>query len=241
MWSSKDLEWLKANYPGLKKVNADTVEGFLSFQMLYTSGKYVINPSGEAVSQANKPNDVYISDSYSIRIMREAWYSYPSVYEIGGRIEAVAQKYGMALIDLHLFPLTGELCLAPLMEYHRTFQTGFKLDIYVEEFLVPYFFAQSYFAKNRRWLWGQLSHDHIGAMEWLTRLKSADDRDIISTYLFLAQMGRGRQIIEIAKNKFTSDTPCLCDSGLPMEKCHPELRQAIERFHDVIKRRVINV
>lgn len=226
MWSSTDLKWLKANYPGLKPKSDKVLEGRLSYKMLRSNGNYLINPPIDEIQRTDTPDYLYICDTYHIKI---EWgdEKYPKSYEVGGKLKTVAKKLKKGTIDMHQYPQDDGLCIAAPMVLDRTFIKGFSLKNYIEDFLIPYLFAQTHYAKTEEWLWGDLGHGIWGLLEWLGRKSKPDKADIILTYLNLTKYGKIEQIKTILGSRCRNHKPCPCGSGKKTRKCHPEFPTAI--------------
>ena len=236
MWTLNDLNWLAEYYPDLKDVKSREIEGNLHFRMLRTGGQYLVNPPEELILSTTPADYLLISDTYKIRITWTAGEPYPSAHEIGGKRTKTAKRLGKSLLDMHQYEQNGALCLAATMDMERTFRSGFKLDVFVEELLIPYLFAQSHYDKTQIWLWGELSHGYLGLLEWLGRQEQPDDRDIGSTYKSLTgQLGKGGANKLLAQ-RWRGHYQCLCQSGKKTRDCHPEVQNAISLLRDAISR-----
>lgn len=74
------------------------------------------------------------------------------------------------MLDMHTYSSDNNaLCVANPMDLLLAFEERFDLRQYVEGFLIPYLFEQTYYTQNEKWLWGELSHGHWGHLEWLGR------------------------------------------------------------------------
>jgi len=241
MWTSTDLSWLKENYPGLKQKPNNLLEGKLSYQMLRMDGKYYINPSVEQVKNTNASDYLYLCDSYIIRIEWEKHnLRYPTTYEIGRKISDVAKKLGKTAIDMHQFP-NGSLCLAAVMDLGITFSKDFRLSVYIENFLVPYLFAQTYYAKKQEWLWGDLSHGIWGLLEWLGRKSQFNETDLILTFGMIKAYGGKDKVVEVLSTRCRNHMPCPCGSTKKTRECHPDVQSAIARLRSGISSRLITL
>src|ERR1700683_64746 len=168
MWSRGDLEWLSGVQPGLRPVDRNTLAGSVMFAMIHRQGSHILDPGEDDVLLAVAGDGVYICDTYQIRLAWPEGSEFPKAYEEQGRIQATAQGQGLNPRDLHVSP-DDSLCLATGAEMKRTFQAGFSLKTYMNELLIPYLFAESHYAGTGDWLWGELSHGHLGILEELGR------------------------------------------------------------------------
>lgn len=237
MWSDEDEAWLKTYYPGLKIKDPRTIEGQLSFQMLHSEGTHYVRPSSDLI--ATHSDAVYLCDSYRVRIVLNNNSLIPATYEVDGRIIGVAARLGKAPIDLHLYDATGALCLASDMEFERTFNGTFSLPTFIDEFVVPYFFAQSYYELHEKWLWGELGHGYKGLLQWLGRTDDYSDEDIQTTYRTLMAQEDAKIATRLLKERCRSHKPCPCGSGFKTRDCCPDIKEAIARLRAGLHRGII--
>jgi len=241
MWTSTDLIWLKESYPGLKEKSDKELEGRLSFRMLRLDNQYIVNPSLDQIQRTSVSDYLYFCDTYRIRIKwedRNAYYS--ASYETGGRLEATAKRLNKRTIDMHQYP-DGGLCLASPMDLYDAFLTGFQLPVYIEDFLIPYLFAQSYYAKKQVWLWVDLDHGIWGFLEWLGRRKHTSEFDLTSTFHFLKSYSKAGKINEILYTRCRNHKPCPCGSGKMTKECHPDIQSAIARLRSGLSSKIIEL
>lgn len=239
MWSEEDKTWLARHYPGMKPTGEHTLEGSLSFQMLHLNGTHYVRPASDFVA-ANSSKGIYLCDTYQIKIEFHADLNFPLVYETAGRIAAVAARDGKITADLHIYNDTGALCLASAMELERAFYDGFSLPVLLDEFVVPYLFAQSYYATHGVWLWGELDHGYKGLLQWLGRLNDYDDEDISATYRTLMAQADAEQAKKLLQERCRGHKPCPCGSGRKNRDCCPELKAAIARIRNAKNRGIIS-
>lgn len=240
MWSDEDIAWLAEFYPSLKPTSARTLEGSLPFQMLHLEGAHYIRPASDFVA-ANSDRGTYICDTYQIKIESRAPLTLPLVFETAGRITAVAARDSKTTADLHMYSSTGALCLASSMELERAFQDGFSLPVLMDEFVVPYLFAQSYYEAHGIWLWGELAHGYKGLLQWLGRLGDYDDEDVASTYRTLMAQPDAEQARELLKERCRGHKPCPCGSGRKARDCCPDMRRGIAIIRGAVSQKKLHI
>lgn len=231
MWSNKDMKWLAVNHPAIKLKPGGNLEGPLVFRMLFFEGSRYINPSAELLA---KGVGTYISGFYDIKIERQNKKSFPKAFETSGRINEVVTKKGLEPVDLHLFPKDGSLCLASPMVIYPAAAEGLSLQQYFEDFLIPYFFAQRYFAKWSKWPWGDLSHNLLGHLEWLSRIDHPTRHDAHLTLLGVHQTEKNEHFERLFLVRPRMHKPCICDSGKKFKDCHPDVKQGITEVRKLI-------
>lgn len=241
MWSTTDIKWLKEKYPGLKKISRKCLEGKVSFRMLRLNNEFFVNPTQYQIEQVAASDYLYLCGSYDIQIQKKSLTSFPIAREIGGKIVAVAKRLGKESKDMHLYP-DGSLCLAAPMELDMEFSDGFNLKSYIEFFLVPYLFAQTYYAKNRIWIWGELSHGIWGLLEWLGRKKDYAGIDAQRTFQRLLAYAKqeNADIKTLLSIRCRNHKPCPCGSNKKTKKCHPDVQPGITRLRIAINNGVIS-
>ncbi len=238
MWSKSDLKWLVISYPALKLKPGGALEGPLVFRMLFLDGNRYVNPSAELLAEGG---GTYISGYYHVKIERKDKKLFPVVFETSGKIDAVVAEKDLKPVDLHLFPKDRSLCLASPMVVHPAAAEGLSLQRYFEDFLIPYFFAQRYFAKWNKWPWGDLSHDSLGHLEWLGRINHPSRQDAHLTLKGVHLTEKDEHFERLFSTRPRMHKPCICESGKKFKGCHPDVKQAITEIRKLIYSRKIDL
>ncbi len=205
----------KPPYPGLRyRRNNDKGiwEGTLAF-----TGRY---------------DSIRIKDSFEICIeLSGSSKIFPSVKEIGGRIERIRVARSLRnKQDLHVNP-NETICLCPKPEEKRRFPKKVDLRKFINELVIPYFFALSYFEKTGKWAWGQYSHGPTGIMEYYLDHRNDNDLKLLDDCLMAIGINpKERSIKPYAQ--LNGREPCVCGSGLKSKKCHPK---ALNGFRAIIE------
>ena len=178
---------LAATYPGLeygidKLLDCFFVAGVLSFSASF--------------------NQISIQDSYLIRI-DIPWnfdlFHIPLAYELAGRIPQSFHHY-----------INGNLCLGINIANYEKLSQDCTLLGYVNNLLVPFLYAFSYYEKYGKMPFGNEGHDKDAVFLYFHEKFPGvpEDRllDLI-IYLYLP-------------HAYGSHRPCLCGSGLRMRHCH---------------------
>ncbi len=211
------------------------LEGRVYFQMLRLNGQYFVNPSLSQIQQSAAPDYLYLCGSYGISIEWNQPNGLPMSRETGGKFAAVAARLGKDNKDMHIYP-DGTLCLAAPMDLDIELARGLRLETYIEGFLVPYLFAQTYYAKTRVWLWGELSHGVWGLLEWLGRKKDYESDDARRTYsrLLVYAKQENTDVKAILATRCRNHKPCPCGSTKKTRSCHPDVQPGIARLRSAI-------
>lgn len=221
----KDVAWLKKHYAGLRVKDKALIVGILRFRARKASSKapdkvliYHELPSREECCKR-----FYIEDTYKIELQLDE-KSWPRVRETGGRLEARAKKLKWELIDLHVYPETGEVCLGSPPLIVMKMQEIKSLDRFFDTLLIPYFYYQSFWEKYGTEPWPGLSHGDVGILEDLPSCKDyMDNTEFLRCCLeLLSESTRQRLLLrkEIGPNE-----KCFCDSGNEIRHCHPKARE----------------
>ena len=106
----RDYELLAENFPDLRHAPAaQKIVGELSFCAAYDQdvGMLRIERSGRDAAVRALPG--FISDVFEVEIRLDAEFTsangWPEVLEVGGRHRAIAERYGVAPVDLHFSPM----------------------------------------------------------------------------------------------------------------------------------------
>ena len=235
-----DRDWLAKNYPGLKYKTNGVIEGSLSFQMLHLDGQHYIRPDSEFVAK-HYSRGIHLCDTYKVKIVPQRGRNWPFAHETGSRITTVANQRQKSAADLHLYVTNNAMCLASNMELDRTFDAGFNLPVFIDEFLVPFLFEQTYYAQNGLWLWGELAHGYKGLLQWLGREDGYSDADIIATHKELMSHNDTLDAKKALNERCRGHKPCLCESGKKMRDCCPDIKMAISRLRHAANRGIISL
>lgn len=206
--TENDKDWLQTRYPELSLTNKNgvlVVTGVFDFNAIY--------------------NDFRIADSYNIQIELKASEisAMPRVCETSSRIKKVAKTRKINLADLHTYD-DGTACLCVKPAEVSYFPERFSFQIFVEQLIVPFFYAQSFFEQKGDWPWETYSHGRLGWLEWYFDQECAS---FTITKNFLLQLGaqrdwKGIRRDLLRKGGVKGHRACLCGSLESYTKCHPK-------------------
>ena len=145
-----DKDWLHKKYPDLRLASENDVSivaGVFNFEAVYSGHR--------------------IADSYKVRIelKASALSEMPRVRETGSRIKQVAKSRKIDLADLHTYD-DGTACLCVKPDEAVYFPDNFHFQKFIEELVVPFFYANSYFEQYGNWPWETYSQGSLGWLEW---------------------------------------------------------------------------
>jgi hypothetical protein len=220
--TDEDIKWVQTKYPGLA--------------VTWEDGNQVL--SGEFHFDAIH-QDERISDVYDVRIELQVgpYSDLPQVYETGSRIKKVSEDRSIPLADLHAYE-DGSVCLCVKLAEPGYFPDGFSFQIFIEELVVPFFYAQSFFEEHNRWPWEAYSHGTFGWLEWyydqdetseaitndfIEKLKSTNFWEVIESELSRNRVLKGHH-------------ECICGSRNRYRKCHQKVFGGLWRLQGDIKR-----
>ena len=204
--TDRDLDWLEEEFPNLYyEPNVQKIMGELDFWAAYdnASGKMTIGTNAKTAAY-------FLRDVFEIEIClgtldENGW---PKVYEVGRRHQKIAQKWNIALIDLHFYS-DSSCCLGINLGVSR----GFPLKAFFHERVIPFFYRLSYvdkfgIATSQRDLWPEYPHGDAGLMEYVM------------------------EISNIARSDPDRNDPCPCGSGKKYKKCHLDQVQHFKRLQN---------
>lgn len=213
--NEQDRVWLAERYPNLKisDSNSAIISGVLQFDMIY------------------EPLNERIQDQYVIEIEMSPGptSSLPKVKETATRIPKTA--------DRHINPNDEICCLCSSFLEEKWFPDGFKIDIFFETVLIPYFFGQTYFEKYQKWPWGEYSHGLMGLLESYLEIQGPIDRKILERVIGVLRNQKEWPVcLEYLKKKgyIKGHWGCAHDLGKIFRFCHPiALRGLCKIKHDI--------
>lgn len=227
-----DRKWLVQKYPSLKIRDDSDVTilfGTLKINMVYEDkgGNFVIFP------KKYDGSGVCIKDEYEVKILfqKSNITELPQVFETGSKIKNLARGKGLPLSDLHVNG-DGSVCLCVAGKEKEYFPDGFKTQVFFNQLLIPFFYAQTYFRKYGNWPWGEYGHgilgifeayyekqntDRLAAEEMLRTLKLSSDWNLISAKFKRRDQIKGHMI-------------CPCGKNMKIRKCHPQALAGMWKF-----------
>ena len=163
--------------------------------------------------------DVTIEDQFEICIDIPMQYPSvpPSVKETGGRISS----------SFHVNPEINTLCLGAPLEVKRKFLAEKNLVGFVEKLIIPFLYSYSYYEKNQRVPFGELSHGTRGILDYYKELFQTNNSQAVLNFLKL-----------LISNSYRKNDLCPCRSGKPLKKCHADILIDIIKIHsqqDIIR------
>lgn len=198
--TNHDRNLLAELFPDLQhNATAQKIAGELNFCAAYdrTTGKVRIERQERDATIRSSPGFISAVFDVEIRLDDESTGAngWPKVLEVGGRHQAIAERFGITLADLHFFD-GGVCCLG--IKFTR--ERNLTLERFLYELLIPFLYRLAYVDRYgitaaRNDLWGEYSHDNAAYDEH--RRKMAQ----------YAQINAGR------------NAPCPCGSSRKYKLC----------------------
>ena len=198
--TTADIEWLRAVYPSIYyEEKGYRLLGELDIRACYDATEDKLRAEGSLPDEQVRRADNFIQDVFEVEIRLNAeaigTNGWPRVYEIGGRVEFIAQKWNVPKVDLHVFE-DDSFCVG--LKYVRP--RRFILRWFVRDRVVPFLYRLAYVDRfgveaARKDLWGEYSHGEAGYDEYEKELAG------------YARRATGR------------NDPCPCGSDKKAKKC----------------------
>ncbi len=214
--TENDRIWINNHFPNLKYNSChefNLLSGYIEINGYYNkiTDEFIHNPPTSYTGKYK------IEDRYKIKVdfQDSSNAVLPKVKEIGGRIKEVSNKKHIALCDLHINK-NDTTCLCGNHDQLDFISNGFKIDKFLWELVIPFFYDQSFFEKYNEWPRGTLSHGVPGERENLLqrfpKLRLYIDND--KKYSRLLKLFKAKKIKQNWK--------CICMSGRRFCDCHKE-------------------
>ena len=178
---------------------AQRIDGELNFCAAYdqATGKLHIERQERDAGIRSSASLICAVFAVAIRLDQESSGAggWPKILEVGGRHQIIADRYGVAPVDLHFFS-DGACCLGIRLSRER----NFTLERFLCELVIPFLYRLAYtdrygIAAVRNDLWGEYSHGDEGYAEYR------------------------RTMNEYAKRNAGRNAPCPCGSGRKYKLC----------------------
>jgi hypothetical protein len=212
-----DQDWLSEKYPGLTITNESgvmVITGIFSFYAAYDGQE--------------------ITDEYEVRIDLKAGplSDLPRVRETKSRIKRLAAERNIDLSDLHTY-IDGTACLCVKPAEKIYFPDKFCFQRFIQELVVPFFFAQSFFEKNGSWPWETYGHGSLGWLEWYFD-QGVVAPSVTSEYLENLHLEHDWKRIRRAltrKGGVKDYRACLCGSTKSFRNCHQKAFHGLRQLY----------
>lgn len=229
MITNKDLDWLETYYPGMIYIpRKNILRGCLWFRAVYRSSEdiCIINPQ---VGEDFK-GSIFLEDAYELDIEFNDLQSSAKARETAGRLKWSAKKWGVNLIDIHVYS-DNTLCLHPSPEEDIKFSNGITIESFFTKLLIPDLFYQSFFEKTGREPWRGSSHGDLGIFESYKREFSAKmpSKNILEAYLRALSESSCKAIVYRHPVKIID--LCLCRSGRRFSDCHKDAFDGYQKIY----------
>lgn len=156
-------------------------------------------------------NNVRFLNEYSVEIVIDDnfWLLGPSIYEKNGQL-----KNAYAHINMN-----GSLCVAAFSEVfefiseNREENKGEIIELWVNNFVVPYFFSYEYFQEYRVYPFGDRSHGSLGVLEYYKEIFGVNNiKQVIDLGIYI-----------ISSKQYRGHVQCPCNSGSRVRSCHKDI------------------
>lgn len=156
-----------------------------------------------------------VVDEYQVRLQLSPQHpeKYPTVFEIGGRIERIPD---------HHISGDGSACLFVADESKKYWNKDTKISDFVRGPVRSYFISQSYYEATGEWIFGERRHGLDGVLDFYYEQLGIDNILMLEKMLQLA-----------VKDTIKGHWPCPCDPSVKLRNCHMQkilaLRESTER------------
>ncbi|EKD52682.1 MAG: hypothetical protein ACD_61C00274G0001 [uncultured bacterium] len=237
----EDKSWLTKEHPSLNvggESDEIVISGSLKFDMVYErdSNRFIVSP-------VSYRGDGYrIKDQYEVKILLQPSNisELPQVFETASRITSFAKECNLPLYDFHVNG-DGSVCLCVAGRDQEYFLNGFEFKLFVNQLVIPFFYAQTYYQKYRKWPWGEYAHGILGLFERYNEKPAVTKGEfekilnriqLVSGWAILAPKFRG-------ENWIKGHTICLCGKNEKIRKCHSNALAGMRKLkNDLLKYRI---
>lgn len=197
-YSQEEFDKVKTWFPGLDYFPDDNrISGILTISACCYKEKKFENLITWEIRPYSPGQSECITGEYLIEIDLGQDGEYPKVYEIGEKIERLANELKKRVIDLHSYPQDKRCCLGINFSPRTALSEFILYDVY------PYFVWQAYYFKYKKMPpCGEYSH---GIQGW--REATEDYKEKIQSYRDKIAGKTGR------------NNPCPCGSNKKYKKC----------------------
>jgi hypothetical protein len=195
----------------------ELIKKYDQLTLVCSDGKHIVQGLLEFKASYN---DISIRDSFHIKLLIPSDYpnTPPVAMETAGRIPK------------RFHSNHDGLCLAAPIEIHRKFSDNPTLLGFVNDLLIPYLYAFSYWEKHGVMPFGELSHGNKGIMEYYLEFFNVHSESAVLNLLKI-----------LATKDYNERHKCPCGSGMTIRNCHGESlmklmkTNQIDLFNDYVR------
>lgn len=228
IWSKEDLEAAISEFPLLELVGPTSIAGTLTICGTMQGGKLILNPLEDQLVDA-EAQATFLVDSFNVEI--GCTESGPYLKMLGSRSAKTAERYGIPLIDLHIYS-DQSVCFAAPQQIADEWSRGLNVTDFIWRYSLPFLYQQGFYERHGRWPWGELTHGVLGLLEWLGRIPNPASGDILRTVLCLESGGDHAR--NLVGRRARRHHPCPCGKGERLGVCHPDVKPGIDAIRNWI-------
>jgi len=222
VWTPDDLGAATGEFPSLAVIGPTCLSGALSICGAMQGGDLLLNPTETQLADP-EIQATFLVDSFQVEIGSTDGGPYLKV--LGTRLPETAERYGLELIDLHVYR-DQSVCFAAPQKIAGEWASGITVACYIWRYVLPFLYEQAFFDRHGRWPWGELAHGALGLVEWLGRERNPTNGDVMRTILFLRSSSEeARALIQTRARRHHM---CPCGSKKRLRDCHPDLKPGID-------------
>lgn len=222
VWTPEDLGTATREFPSLGVAGPSSVTGTLSVCGAMQGENLILNPTEEHLADP-EAQATFLVDSFKVEV--GCTDSSPYLKVLGSRSSETAARYGIPLIDLHIYA-DQSACFAAPQQITADWSAGMTLSDFIWRYALPFLYEHAFYERHGRWPWGELTHGVLGLLEWLGRNPKPTNGDVLRTILYLESGGRDARKL-IAK-RARRHHPCPCGNGKRLRECHPDVKPGID-------------
>ncbi len=209
MITETEKAWLSKYCPGLK-ISQDGVEisGEISFTASYDSHTnsftWLMSPEQTAPGKS-------LSNTYKVVIKKSTdVHKVPSLEIEDANLERIPDRH---------FYTGGKACLCGPVEEYEFMCGDFSFLHYLEKFVVPFLYGQSFYDINKKWPWDEYAHGSAGALE--SYYRSGHTREHAQVCIQKMQLNKNEwprmQKLLSGEEYINGATNCICNSRHKMK------------------------
>ena len=160
------------------------------------------------LNQSSSYTNINIYENIKIRILM--YKNFPDTLPKVFKIENQDDKF-------HINP-DNSLCLGTDLDIRKSLYPDYSLNVWIEKFLLPYFYSYFYNKKYKHVPFGERSHGIIGEYEALQDFFNLND--FKSVYYLVNNLLKRKYLRMLKYKNKIRFLPCPCGSEKKIEKCH---------------------
>lgn len=120
-------------------------------------------------------------------------------------------------------------CVCSPYKAREFIRDGFNFRTYIDQYVIPFCYAQLYYSAHKKWPWPDCGHYASGILEDYFKHDNYDTRECATDLVRSIPTEEFEPFLNMNETNLSS-LLCFCKSGQPMRACHKDAHKGAIKF-----------